>query len=99
MSSRKLKVWKGRAVNVVSESDPNWEGKDPSCAYAYICAHTRVDAQRLIEEYIKKPSVAHEVRNFFSEEWGFKMKGVEKERGIWIDFNRHSQESRPVRVH
>jgi hypothetical protein len=100
MNTRKLSVFAGRANHVQSSNDPIWEKTGPEKARIYICAHSRTDAQRLIEEYTGTPSAPpHEVRDYFSDEWGYKMKNVERQRGIWVDPDRHDRDSETVRVY
>jgi hypothetical protein len=98
MPTRKLLVWAGRANHVRSSNDPTWEDVAPEKSRVYICAHSRSDAQRLIAEYTGAPAFPNEVRNFFSEEWDYKMKSVERERGIWADFNHKDRDSKAVRL-
>lgn len=99
MNARKLLVWSGRSTHVQSSNDPIWEQSAPENSRVYICAHSRTDAMRLIEEYTGEPTpFPNEVRDYFFDEWGFKMKSVERERGIWVDFDRHNRDSKAIRI-
>ena len=94
--ARKLKVWNGRGYCAnASDRDERWKSckrNDP--LHINICAHSREDARKVIEEYCGKlPSVA-ELRDYFSPCWGNSMNGITPERGLWIEFEMN----KPVKV-
>ena len=94
--AKQIKVWNGRAYCCKNWSDPRWFKNHFGADCAFVAAYSREDARRVIEEYCgKKPSVA-ELRDYWSPCWGNPMKGVEPERGLWIQFE-HTQ--KPVRVY
>lgn len=87
--ARKLKVYNGRLV-----SRPRDE-KDAELFDAYkekhanVCAYSRADACRVIEEYLgyMPHGCANELKVYWSDCWGNSMKDVELERGMWIEFD------------
>jgi hypothetical protein len=97
--SRVQRFWKGRTAHVFNENDPNWAGLTPDMGMAFICAHSRQDANRLIEAYTGKTVPPNETKVFFDEgTWGLPMKGVTPERGIWITFGPNGSRGAPIKV-
>ena len=86
--SRQLKLWNGRGGLLRKHDHCAWNGKRSNQdGHAYICAYSRADAVRLIEQWLGyKPRGADaELRDYFSEgRWGENMKHVTPERGLWI---------------
>lgn len=92
---RELKVWNGRGWCCHNPKDPRWKDVRPDTVSAFICAFSRADARRVIAEYTGILPGDAELRDYFSEVWGNPMKGVRHERGLWLQFGRHTA---PVRV-
>ena len=97
--SRKLRFWKGRILHIHNPNDPNWDESADNAGMAYICAHSRLDANRLIAEYTGKEPPANELKVYFDEgNWGSAMKAHAPERGIWIAFGPTSARKEPIRM-
>jgi hypothetical protein len=92
-----LKLWNGSGRSARKTGDPLWADlRSNSRVHAYVAAHNRADAIRVIEEYCGRAPSVTEIRDYWHEgAWGNPMKGVVPERGLWIDFNDNGQ---PVRV-
>ena len=83
--ARKLQVWNGRGIGV----DHKYNGMS-----AYICAHSRADAVRLLEELgFSSFGMDREIKIYFSPCWGHSMSDITPERGLWIckDYNSEPQ--------
>lgn len=97
--ARKLKIWNGRFI-----SRPK-DGKDSDLwdkfreVHAYVCAHSRADARRVIEEYCGYDIGDSEIKVYWSEGcWGNTMEGIEPERGLWLNFGGWHKDSVLKRV-
>jgi len=86
--SKTLKVWNGRGYACAKYDDPRWKGNYH--AHANVCAYSRADAAKVIEEYLggKARGLDREIKNYWSPVWGNSMNGINKERGLWIEFER-----------
>jgi hypothetical protein len=91
--SKELKLWNGHIY--VKRDDPRWIR--PSNGHinvkTYICAYSLADALRMIKEYNPLDNTTRSrVANYWNEGcWGCKaMKGVEPERGLWIEYDEFS---------
>lgn len=97
--AKQLKLWNGRSLLLRTQEDSRWDALGTNQApHVYICAYSRADARRLIEEYCGRDIGDFEIKNYFSEGcWGNSMDGVVPERGLWLQFspNTHDQ---PVKV-
>jgi hypothetical protein len=93
LKQRKLKIWNGRPYCCHKPSDKRWSRSMEG--HAYVCARTREEARRVIEEYCGIKPSANELRDYWSDGcWGDAMVGIEPECGLWISFGR----DKPVRV-
>jgi hypothetical protein len=98
--ARKLKVWNGRFI-----ARPR-DGKDEELfnahreVHANVCAYSRADVVRVIEEYLgyKPYGGDNEIKVYWSDCWGNSMKGIEPERGMWLEFGYMNQNSILKRV-
>jgi hypothetical protein len=90
---RKLKIWNGRGYCAENHDDPRWVHRDQQ--HIYICAYSRADAGRVIEEYCGSKPPDSELKVYFSECWGNYMDGIEQVRGLWVQFQR---DSTPIKV-
>jgi len=96
--AKTLKIWNGRGMVCHKYEDKRWTSVNSS--HAYICAYSRADARRVVEEYCGQLPPDSEIRDYFCEgAWGNSMEGVEHERGLWISFgNQYKAGNKPVRV-
>lgn len=77
---RKLKVWNGNTFI-------SYKGKMLQ-AHCNVCAYSQKDAVELIGEYTYGKISLGEFRNYWAPCWGNSMDGIERERGVWIEFER-----------
>jgi len=76
--ARNLKIWNGGGYGCRAQgcAEPD---------HAYVCAYSREDARRIIEEYTGwKPPVSL-LRDYWAPCWGRAMDGIEQERGLWLE--------------
>lgn len=97
---KQLKLFNGGANCLKRSGDPRWTGlsynETPS---AFIAAHSRADAIRMIIAYrgFEGCGLASYIKDYWSEgRWGRIMDGITPERGIWIQFKRNEP---PVKVY
>jgi hypothetical protein len=90
-----MKVWNGRGYCCRTSNDNRWDKISHNVSvHANVCAKSREDARRVIEEYTgTKPSVS-ELRDYWSPVWGYSMDGIEPVRGLWLEFDP----GKPVKV-
>lgn len=92
MRKRKLKVWNGTLA--FSQDAEGRELSGNRCQRdVSLCAYSQKDAIALLEEY-GHPMSLYEFRDFWADCWGNSMTGVERERGIWVEYER----DKPVRL-
>lgn len=93
--ARKLNIWNGRFITrPKNDVDVELYNKHRSI-HGYVCAYSRADAARVIEEYLgyKPLGIDNEIKVYWSDGcWGRTMDGIEPERGLWICFGEHSQD-------
>ena len=95
-----LKLWNGDASFMrmsVSPKSKLWKDvKFNGTVRGYVAAYSRADARRVIAEYTgSEPSDSY-IRDYWScGHWGNSMKGIEVERGLWLQFGFNGY---PVRV-
>lgn len=92
-----LKIFNGRAWTCEKRDDPRWARMGTTDrVHAYVCAKSRADARRVIEEYCGRLPPDGELKHYFSEgSWGTAMAGVVPERGLWLRFGDFTT---PLRV-
>lgn len=97
-ATKVLKLWNGRGLSCRKASDPLWQNASANgSVHAFICAASRADARRVIEEYCGRLPADVELKEYFHKGcWGDSMKGVTPERGLWLRFGDFM--SSPVRV-
>lgn len=84
--ARKLKIWNGR-----------WVGSIPM--HIYICAHSVKDINVLLEELGLVEVSQSEIKNYWhSGCWGNSMKGIEPERGVWLQRSDRYTDEAPIRI-
>jgi len=95
--TRTLKVWSGRGTQLRTGRDPRWMAyaRVNHAPTAYICAYSLADARSLIKLYTGFDVSVYEISNYWSDHWGSDMDGIEKERGLWLHFDKKEQ---PVKV-
>ena len=86
--NKKLRCWNGRWLDSNGHDRIN------------ICAYSRADAIRLIEEYTgyKTRSLNSEIKDYWSECWGRDMNGITPERGIWFSNGYGKKRIKPHKV-
>ena len=80
--AKKLKCWRGLGcVPKLNEKQ----------ARIYIAAYSVADIVILYEEAgLSMPPNYHELKNYWYDEWGLPMAGVEITRGIWVAKNHYN---------
>lgn len=88
--ARILKLWNGRANPTCRKySDSRWPEEHHRNVHGYVCAYSRADARRVIEQYCGRLPPDSELKNYWVEgAWGREMEGVTPERGLWLQFDR-----------
>ena len=82
--ARKLKTWNGMLF-FSKDNKGNQLEYNRMQRSAYVCAYSQKDALVLLEEF-GHPTSLYEFRGWWSDRWGNTMAGVERERGLWVDF-------------
>lgn len=97
-TTKPLKIWNGRGYCCRKYEDPAWEAlRHNAHVHAYVCAASRADARRVIEEYCGRLPPDSELKEYFHEgSWGNDMAGVAHERGLWIRFGDHGKPQRVI---
>ena len=91
---KKLEIWNGRGYSCRNHDDPRWKAGE--YYHVYVGAYSRADARRVIEKYCGYLPPDAEIKDYFSKGcWGNTMDGVERERGLWVEFNTGTQ---PIKV-
>jgi hypothetical protein len=67
-----LKLWNGRGGD--------WRG----VSHVYLCARSAADAVRILRAAGHSRMSAHELKTYFAPTWGIAMKGIRRERGVWV---------------
>lgn len=58
-----------------------------------LCAYSQKDAVALLAEH-EHPTTLHEFRGYWNDCWGNSMDGIERERGIWVEYENDI----PIRI-
>ena len=67
--------------------------------HVYIGAHSRADASRVVNEYLGNDNNhTRYLATYGAECWGTSMKGIEPERGMWIQDERFKADNTIKRV-
>lgn len=91
---KSLKIWNGGGCCCRKYDDPRWTNLRD--VHAYVCAHSRADARRVIQEYCGNLPSDSEIEIYWSAGcWGNSMNGITPKRGLWLEFGRNT---RPVKV-
>lgn len=98
---RKLKIWNGRGWGGQSRYDKDGNHIYDTtgriwCDHAYVCAHSRAEAVRIINEAIGYWSMSErELKVYWSEGcWGDTMDGITPELGVWTQQSFHHKPQR-----
>lgn len=97
---KELKVWNGRGYILNARKFPEYYKQFRSVSM-YICAYSKADASRLINEFNGHQNPTNynsEITVYFSPCWGIHMEGIEKERGIWIKGDNFVDPQPPQRI-
>ena len=83
---RQLKIWNGggwgrQRYNKNNEKIPT--SLEDWCESIYVCAHSKAEAVRLINEVHRHTLTTRDLDNYFSPCWGNAMDGIEPELGVW----------------
>lgn len=78
--SRNLKVWNG-GLYIRHKGDVIQ-------AHGNVCAYSQKDAVELIGEHAAYEISLGYFRAYWSNLWGNSMDGIERERGLWIEFGQ-----------
>ena len=75
-----MKIWNGRGFGIRKD------GKTRQAKHCYVCANSRSDAVRLINEAAGwKAMTDYEIKHYYVEgAWGNTMDGITPERGVWV---------------
>ena len=92
--ARQLTCWNGAGSHCRNDSDPLWAGvRANASTHAYVAAHSRADAAKIVSQYLGRDYPAAMLRDFWLSGWGNALTGISPERGLWLDIGKG-----PVRV-
>jgi hypothetical protein len=97
--AKKLKIWNGRGWG---RSNYGRDGdKLPTSFYQfadhiYVCAHSKAEAIRMVNDCGTGHISISEVNNYWSSCWGTSMKDIEPELGIWAT---QKGNDKPVKIY
>jgi len=100
--TKKLKIWNGRGWGGHRYDDKENPLYDLTgrvwCDHAYVCAHSRAEAVRIINEAVGYDIVNdNELKVYWSEGcWGKAMEGITPELGVWTQASSNHE---PIRIY
>jgi hypothetical protein len=102
--AKELKIWNGRGVILNKSKLPPHVLFGRGDTHLYICAYSKADAARLINQF--NGYEGDNARNYNSELtvyfsagcWGIVMDGIERERGLWVTPDAYGVDKTPVRI-
>ena len=104
-TERPLKIWNGRGACINRQKLPPELNVGRGSVHVYICAYSKADAARLINQFNgyegdRAQNYNSELTNYFSAGcWGIYMEGVKQERGLWLSTDEYEcKHKTPVRV-